>query len=220
MAEKLVFFFGDGTADGDSSMKQLLGGKGANLAEMTLLGVPVPPGFTISCDTCNVYFHAGGELPDGLEAQVRDNTAKVEQVVGKIFGDAANPLLFSVRSGAPISMPGMMDTVLNLGLNDATVAALADSSGNPRFVWDSYRRLLAMYGDVVMGMKPESKDDHDPFEEILKAKRLLNELMAQHTGRDVDQIEAETERDRYLTPTEALEYGIIDEILINEKPDK
>ena len=171
MAEKMVFFFGDGTADGDSSMKQLLGGKGANLAEMTKIGVPVPPGFTISCDTCNVYFNAGKVLPDGLEEQVAENLARTEAAVGKKFRDASNPLLFSVRSGAPISMPGMMDTVLNLGLNDATVVALAERSGNARFVWDSYRRLLAMYGDVVMGMKPESKHDHDPFEAIIDAKK-------------------------------------------------
>jgi pyruvate,orthophosphate dikinase len=169
MAEKMVFFFGDGTADGDSSMKQLLGGKGANLAEMTTIGVPVPPGFTISCDTCNVYFNAGKVLPEGLEEQVEENIAKTEAVVGKKFRGSDNPLLFSVRSGAPISMPGMMDTVLNLGLNDAAVVKLAERSGNARFVWDCYRRLIAMYGDVVMGMKPESKHDHDPFEAILDA---------------------------------------------------
>ena len=145
-----VFFFGGGQADGSAADKQLLGGKGANLAEMTRLGLPVPPGLTISTEACNHFFAQKNVWPDGMESAVRKGISKVEALTGKSFGGSENPLLFSVRSGAPVSMPGMMDTVLNLGLNDETVAALAKQSGNPRFAWDSYRRFLKMFGDVVL----------------------------------------------------------------------
>jgi len=168
--DKMVYFFGEGRADGDGSQKANLGGKGANLAEMTLMGVPVPPGFTISCDTCNAYFNAGGQLPEGLEDEVAANLALVEKAMGRRFRDSQDPLLLSVRSGAPISMPGMMDTVLNLGLNDQTVVILAERSENARFAWDAYRRLLAMYGDVVMGVKA-GKDEENPFDAILERKK-------------------------------------------------
>ncbi len=147
---KHVYNFGGGQADGSASDKALLGGKGANLAEMTILGLPVPPGFTITTEACNHTFDNDGGWPEGMEAQVREAVALVEQRTGKQFGGDASPLLFSVRSGAPVSMPGMMDTVLNLGLNDTTVEALAARSGNPRFAWDSYRRFLQMFGDVVL----------------------------------------------------------------------
>ncbi|MED5373408.1 MAG: pyruvate, phosphate dikinase [Myxococcota bacterium] len=147
---KTVYFFGGGQADGSAADKQLLGGKGANLAEMTRLGLPVPPGFTISTDACNHYFEQDNSWPEGMEASVRAGVERVEGLTGKRFGGTDKPLLFSVRSGAPVSMPGMMDTVLNLGLNDETVQALADWSGKPRFAWDSYRRFLKMFGDVVL----------------------------------------------------------------------
>ena len=164
---KYVYFFGEGKADGTKEMKALLGGKGANLAEMTNMGIPVPPGFTISTDVCTFYKDPQ-KYPAEIQAEVDEAVARMESVLGLKFGDPKNPLLMSVRSGAAISMPGMMDTVLNLGLNDETVAGLIEQSGNPRFVYDSYRRLINMYGDVVMGLKPESRDDIDPFEEILE----------------------------------------------------
>ncbi len=164
---KYVYFFGEGKADGTKEMKALLGGKGANLAEMTNLGIPVPPGFTISTDVC-AFYKDPQRYPAEIQAEVDEALARVESTLGLKFGDPKNPLLMSVRSGAAISMPGMMDTVLNLGLNDETVAGLVEQSGNPRFVYDSYRRLINMYGDVVMGLKPESRDDIDPFEEILE----------------------------------------------------
>ncbi|MCB9762875.1 MAG: pyruvate, phosphate dikinase [Alphaproteobacteria bacterium] len=147
---RFVYFFGDGQADGSAADKQLLGGKGANLAEMTRLGLPVPPGFTVTTEACNFYFANEETHPEGMDDEVRAGVARVEQLVGKRFGDAEDPLLFSVRSGAPVSMPGMMDTVLNLGLNDQTVEAMARLTGNPRFAWDSYRRFLHMFGDVVL----------------------------------------------------------------------
>ncbi len=171
MAKKYVYFFGAGKADGTKDMKDLLGGKGANLAEMTNLGVPVPAGFTISTEVCTYYYQNGYKYPEGLEEQVMEALHKVEDVMQAKFGDAENPLLVSVRSGARVSMPGMMDTVLNLGLNDETVQGLIKKTNNPRFAYDSYRRFVAMYGDVVLGMKPESKDDIDPFEEILEKKK-------------------------------------------------
>ena len=164
---KYVYFFGEGKADGTKEMKALLGGKGANLAEMTNLGIPVPPGFTINTDVC-AFYKDPQRYPAEIQAEVDEALARVESTLGLKFGDPKNPLLMSVRSGAAISMPGMMDTVLNLGLNDETVAGLVEQSGNPRFVYDSYRRLISMYGDVVMGLKPESRDDIDPFEEILE----------------------------------------------------
>src|SRR4051812_32180516 len=156
-----VYSFGGGGADGDAAMKNLLGGKGANLAEMSALGLPVPPGFTITTEAC-VHFYANGRAyPAELEAQMQAGLAKVGQLPGKRFGDPATPLLVSVRSGARASMPGMMDTVLNLGLNDETVAGLAALSGDRRFAFDSYRRFIQMYSNVVLGL------EHNLFEEIL-----------------------------------------------------
>jgi pyruvate,orthophosphate dikinase len=168
---KRVYFFGGGKAEGNKDMKNLLGGKGANLAEMTNIGVPVPPGFTITTEVCTEFNNAGGKLPKDLDAEVTTAVAKMEKLLGKKFGDPSNPLLVSVRSGARASMPGMMDTILNLGLNDETAAGLAAASGNERFAFDSYRRFVAMYGDVVLEMKPERKEDHDPFEVLLSAKK-------------------------------------------------
>ena len=166
---KRVYTFGDGKAEGDAKMRNLLGGKGANLAEMNLLGMPVPPGFTITTEVCNEYTQCGKEeVVKRIKNDVEDAIAHVESLTGKKFDDPTNPLLVSVRSGARASMPGMMDTVLNLGMNDATVASLAEKSGNPRFAWDSYRRFVQMYGDVVLGMKPKTKTDIDPFEAIME----------------------------------------------------
>ncbi|HET8540714.1 MAG TPA: pyruvate, phosphate dikinase [Anaeromyxobacter sp.] len=171
MAKRRIYSFGGGKAEGNKDMKDVLGGKGAGLAEMSNIGIPVPPGFTIPTDVCTEYYRAGKKLPRGLDGEMRAALRKVEALSGKGFGDASNPLLVSVRSGARVSMPGMMDTVLNLGLNDATVEGLAARSANPRFAWDSYRRFVAMFGDVVLGMKPERKEDRDPFEVILEAKK-------------------------------------------------
>ncbi|NLL43673.1 MAG: pyruvate, phosphate dikinase [Firmicutes bacterium] len=165
MTTKWVYFFGDGQTDGQQHDKNLVGGKGANLAEMVSLGIPVPSGFTITTEACVQFYHNGEKWVEGLEEQVKENLTRVEQAMGAQFGDTENPLLLSVRSGARVSMPGMMDTVLNLGLNDVTVEALANKSENPRFAWDSYRRFLQMYGDVVMGV------EHDLFEAALAAKR-------------------------------------------------
>ena len=167
---KYVYFFGSGKAEGRADMKNLLGGKGANLAEMAGLGLPVPPGFTVSTEICAYYYAHGQQYPPALRGLVAENLARIESIVGRRFGDATNPLLVSVRSGARASMPGMMDTVLNLGLNDATVQGLIAASQNPRFAWDSYRRFVQMYGDVVLGLKPEDKQT-DPFEELLEAKK-------------------------------------------------
>jgi len=150
--QKFVYFFAAGDSEGNAGMKNILGGKGANLAEMTSLGIPVPPGFTISTEICAHFYEAGGKLPEWVRPAVLEAMKKVETKIGKKFGDVANPLLVSVRSGARASMPGMMDTILNLGLNDQTVEGLAKSSNNPRFAWDSYRRFIQMYSDVVMGM--------------------------------------------------------------------
>jgi len=170
-AGKRTYFFGDGKADGTKEMKNLLGGKGANLAEMANIGLPVPPGFTITTDVCTEFYANGKKLPKELDGDVRASIARMEKAVGAKFGDVTNPLLVSVRSGARASMPGMMDTILNLGLNDRTAAGLAAKSGNERFAYDSYRRFIAMYGDVVLGLKPEKKEDHDPFDEILDKKK-------------------------------------------------
>ncbi|MFL6844696.1 MAG: pyruvate, phosphate dikinase [Allosphingosinicella sp.] len=159
---RFVYRFGAGASDGEAGNKKLLGGKGANLAEMASIGLPVPPGFTISTEMCARYYAEGESFPDSLRAEVADGLVHIEQCCGKGFGDAADPLLVSVRSGARVSMPGMMDTVLNLGLNDVTVEGLAAISGNPRFAWDSYRRFIQMYSDVVLGL------DHGAFEEALE----------------------------------------------------
>ena len=168
MANKLIYVFGPSQTDGSADMKNTLGGKGANLAEMCRLGIAVPPGFTISTEACTVYTEQGADTVFKLiEADVKQGVAFVEKEMGKKFGDAADPLLVSVRSGSRASMPGMMDTILNLGLNDEAVAGLAKKSGNERFAWDSYRRFIQMYGDVVMGLKPESKEEHDPFEVVI-----------------------------------------------------
>ncbi|MBL7968678.1 MAG: pyruvate, phosphate dikinase [Prolixibacteraceae bacterium] len=166
---KYVYTFGNGAAEGKADMKNLLGGKGANLAEMNLIGVPVPPGFTITTEVCTLYNKLGKDyVVDLIKGEVEAAIAQVEAQTGGIFGDSTNPLLVSVRSGARASMPGMMDTILNLGLNDTVVEGMAKKTGNPRFVWDSYRRFVQMYGDVVLDMKPTSKTDIDPFEEILE----------------------------------------------------
>ncbi|NOX44870.1 MAG: pyruvate, phosphate dikinase [Caldiserica bacterium] len=161
---KYVYRFGGGTAEGSAAMKDLLGGKGANLAEMARIGIPVPPGFTITTEVCRYYYANGGKYPDGLEEEVRAGIAFLEEQTGRVFGDAGNPLLVSVRSGAPVSMPGMMDTILNLGLNDASVEAIARKI-DPRFAYDSYRRLIAMYGNVVLGFKDERGD---PFDRLMQ----------------------------------------------------
>ena len=168
---KYVYFFGGKKAEGNMSLRNLLGGKGAGLADMVNRGIPVPPGFTITTDVCTLFYKGGTKLPAGLKEQVMENLKKTEKVMGATFGDAANPLLFSVRSGARVSMPGMMDTVLNLGLNEKTVAGLARLSGNEWFAYDCYRRFVQMYGDVVLGLKPENKEEHDPFEVIIDAKK-------------------------------------------------
>ncbi len=169
MSTKNVYFFGNKAAEGNGKMKDLLGGKGANLAEMNLIGIPVPPGFTITTEICNAYFQIGKEtVVEMIRPEVEAAIKRVEDAVnGPKFGDNKNPLLVSVRSGARASMPGMMDTILNLGLNDEAVETLAAKSGNPRFAWDSYRRFVQMYGDVVLGMKPENKEAEDPFEIII-----------------------------------------------------
>ena len=177
---KQVYTFGNGQAEGRADMKNLLGGKGANLAEMNLIGVPVPPGFTITTEICTAYNKNGKEaVIKMLKDDVEKAIAHVEKLMGTKFGDAENPLLVSVRSGARVSMPGMMDTVLNLGMNDDAVEGIARKSGNPRFAWDSYRRFVQMYGDVVLGMKPQNKDDIDPFEEVMEevksAKNIKND---------------------------------------------
>jgi pyruvate,orthophosphate dikinase len=168
--ERLVYFFGADKADGDASLKELLGGKGANLAEMSRIGLPIPAGFTITTSVCAYFTAHGGQYPQDLEAAVLHNLRKVEQVMGKGFGDKDNPLLVSVRSGARVSMPGMMDTVLNIGLNDETVKGLG-KGGNERFAYDCYRRLVQMYGDVVLGLKPQEDTIPDPFETVIVAKK-------------------------------------------------
>jgi len=165
-----VYKFGNKTADGNSTMKNLLGGKGANLAEMSAIGIPVPPGFTITTEVCTDYNLLGKDaVVDMIKEEVESAIENIENIMGTTFGDKENPLLISVRSGARVSMPGMMDTVLNLGLNDEVVIGLAKKTNNERFAWDSYRRFIQMYGGVVLGMKPESKEDIDPFEEIMEA---------------------------------------------------
>ncbi|MFH1541615.1 MAG: pyruvate, phosphate dikinase [bacterium] len=178
--KKYVYSFGGKKADGKATMKNLLGGKGANLAEMANIGIPVPAGFTITTEMCTVYYKMNRKYPKELQGQMETGIKNIEKVMGAIFGDKDNPLLVSVRSGARVSMPGMMDTVLNLGLNDITVKGLAKQSGNERFAWDAYRRFVQMYGDVVMELKPQTKTDIDPFEEIMdevkKAKGVKSDV--------------------------------------------
>ncbi len=190
MAKKKVYFFGSGKAEGNAKMKELLGGKGANLAEMTNLGVPVPPGFTIATSVCDEYYRAGGKWPEGLKEEVKKNIAKLEKAMGAKFGDHDNPLLVSVRSGAAVSMPGMMDTVLNLGLNDTVVDGIIQKTGNARFAYDIYRRFIDMFGDVVMGCS------HEYFEEAIHAAKEKagvkndNELSADQLKEVVEQYKA------------------------------
>src|SRR6201996_1327953 len=170
---KLVYYFGDGRSDGDGKMKALLGGKGANLAEMTRIGLPVPPGFTITTEVCTHFNAHNKSLPKEIDAQIEDAIARIEKSLGKGFGSLTNPLLFAVRSGARDSMPGMMDTILNLGLNDETVQGLVAASQNERFAFDCYRRFIQMYGDVVMGVQKRADEHHEPFEVVIEG--LKNE---------------------------------------------
>ncbi len=191
--KKYVYSFGGGKADGNASMNWLLGGKGANLAEMAGLGLPVPPGMTISTEVCTYFYANGRTYPTELAAQVQKGLARVEKIMGRRFGSCDNPLLLSVRSGARVSMPGMMDTVLNLGLNDETVQGVIKQSGNPRFAYDCYRRFVQMYGDVVLGLKPESKTERDPFEKIIEEKKSAKgiELDTEFTVDDLQVLVAE-----------------------------
>src|SRR5207253_9300270 len=165
---KYVYFFGSGKAEGRADMKELLGGKGANLAEMTNIGLPVPAGFTLTTEVCTYYYAHDHTYPPELKAEVNEAMKKTEAAMGMKFGDPKNPLLVSCRSGARVSMPGMMDTVLNIGLNEATLRGLIEKTGNERFAWDSYRRFVQMYGDVVLGLKPQTKQEIDPFEQIME----------------------------------------------------
>lgn len=180
--QKYVYFFGEGKAEGDAKMKDILGGKGANLAEMTNLGIPVPPGFTISTEVCAAYYENNRQYPAGLEEEVLENLRKLEKLMGKKLGDAEDPLLVSVRSGAAVSMPGMMDTILNLGMNDKAVLGLAKKTNNPRFAWDAYRRFIQMYGDIVMGIP------HDEFEEALATMKKAKGVELD-TGLDAQDLE-------------------------------
>lgn len=215
MSEKRVYTFGNGKAEGKADMRNLLGGKGANLAEMNLIGVPVPPGFTITTDVCNEYYEIGKEqVVSLLKSDVEASVKHVETLMKSKFGDPTNPLLVSVRSGARASMPGMMDTILNLGLNDTVVEGLAKKTSNERFAFDSYRRFVQMYGDVVLGMKPENKEDIDPFEAIIqkvKAQRgikLDNEMTVDELKQLVklfkEAIKTQTGKDFPTDPMEQL----------------
>lgn len=190
---KYVYFFAANHSEGDASMKNLIGGKGANLAEMCNIGIPVPPGFTISTEVCTEYYKNNRNYPTALKGQVEEAIAKTEKELGKKFGDVNDPLLFSVRSGARVSMPGMMDTVLNLGINEEITEGLAKLSGNPRFAWDSYRRFVQMYGDVVLDLKPVNKEDEDPFEVIIEHKKAAKgvEEDTQLTTEDLKELVSE-----------------------------
>jgi len=196
MPRKYVYFFGGKKAEGKAEMKSLLGGKGANLAEMVNISLPVPAGFTITTEVCTYYYDNNRKYPKELKSQVLAALSKIEKEMGAKFGDSENPLLISVRSGARASMPGMMDTILNLGLNDESVQALIKRTNNPRFAYDSYRRFVQMYGDVVLGLKPVDKHDEDPFEVILDKKkhkhgfRLDTELTANHLKELVEEFKA------------------------------
>src|SRR5438046_892136 len=178
-ARKYVYLFGNKRADGDGSMKPLLGGKGANLAEMTRISLPVPPGFTITTEVCTYFYAHKRSYPPSLQAEVEKSIANMERIMGTKFGDTEKmPLLVAVRSGARDSMPGMMDTILNLGLNDETVKALVRATKNERFAWDCYRRFIQMYGDVVMGVQKREGEDHDPFESVIE--HFKDERYGQH----------------------------------------
>ena len=175
-SKKFVYFFGDGKAEGSADQKNLLGGKGANIAEMTNIGIPVPSGFTITTEVCTYFDTHAHKYPRELKGQVNRALARVEKSMGAKFGDAKKPLLISVRSGARVSMPGMMDTVLNIGLNDTTIKGLIENTGNERFAYDAYRRFVNMYGDVVMGVRPRTEKDHDPFEELIDKKKAKRKV--------------------------------------------
>ena len=210
--KKYVYFFGGKKAEGKAEMKALLGGKGANLSEMVNIGLPVPAGFTITTEVCTYYFNNNKKYPKELKLQVQNALKKVEQMMGAKFGDAKNPLLVSVRSGAKASMPGMMDTVLNLGLNDETIKGLIEKTNNPRFAYDSYRRFVQMYGDVVLGLKPASKHEEDPFEVIIEKKKqskgikLDTELTTEDLMQLVEEFKAEIkEKTSHDFPTEPME---------------
>ena len=196
MSTKYVYFFGAGKADGETTMKNLLGGKGANLAEMINIGLPVPAGFTITTEVCNYYTDNNQTYPPELKEQVEVAMKGIEEAMGAKFGCTENPLLLSCRSGARESMPGMMDTVLNIGLNEETVAALAKQSGSEAFAWDSYRRFIQMYGGVVLDMKPKKKEDEDYFENILHHKKEQagveydSDLTAEHLKEIVSEYKA------------------------------
>src|SRR6267143_1888368 len=178
---KFVYYFGEGKADGNGKMKPLLGGKGANLAEMTRIGLPVPPGFTISTEVCTYFYAHNRSYPRTMQAEVEEGVRRMERIMGTTFGDTkAMPLLLAVRSGARDSMPGMMDTILNLGLNDETVLAVAKATKNERFAWDCYRRFIQMYGDVVMGVQKRPEEDHEPFETV------IHELKHERHHKDID----------------------------------
>ena len=219
---KMVYLFGGNITEGKAEMKNLLGGKGANLAEMCQVGIPVPGGFTITTEVCVEYYKNNRNYPEGLKEEVYEALKKVEDTMGARLGDKENPLLLSVRSGSRASMPGMMDTILNLGLNDDTIKGIIKKSGNERFAWDSYRRFIQMYGDVVMGLKPESKDEHDPFEVIMddlkKKKKVkldlelgvedLKELVKKYK----DQIKKKLKKDLPADPFEQL-WGSIGAVL-------
>ncbi|MBZ0177683.1 MAG: pyruvate, phosphate dikinase [Melioribacteraceae bacterium] len=209
---KYVYFFGGKKTEGKAEMKNLLGGKGANLAEMVNIGLPVPAGFTITTEVCTYFYDHKKKYPKELKSQVLKSLQKVEKEMGAKFGDLQNPLLVSVRSGARASMPGMMDTILNLGLNDKTVEALASKTKNPRFAYDSYRRFVQMYGDVVLGLRPEDKHDHDPFEIILEKKKKKagvekdNELTTEQLKELVEEYKAAIKKNKGIDfPTDPIE---------------
>jgi pyruvate,orthophosphate dikinase len=185
---RLVYFFGDGRSDGDGRMKALLGGKGANLAEMTRIGLPVPPGFTITTEVCTWFNQHGKALPKEIDGQINESISRIEKILGKGFGSLTNPLLFAVRSGSRDSMPGMMDTILNLGLNDETVLGLIAASANERFAYDCYRRFIQMYGDVVMGVQKRAGEHHEPFEVVIES--LKNEVFPGRTDVPDTQLDA------------------------------
>src|ERR1700741_9975 len=203
-ASKYVYLFGSNKTDGNGSMKPLLGGKGANLAEMCRIGLPVPPGFTISTEVCTYYYANKRTYPSALRGQMESGIASIEEQTGKTFGDLKNPLLVSVRSGARDSMPGMMDTILNLGLNDETVEALARKTGNPRFAWDCYRRFVQMYGDVVLGVQKRADEDHEPFETVIeKLKHERHHQAVEDTKLSVDDLKELVKRFKALVKERA-----------------
>ena len=203
---KFVYLFGKSKTDGNGGMKPLLGGKGAGLAEMCRIGLPVPPGFTITTEVCTYYYDHKRTYPSALKAQMQAGLASIEKQTGKKFGDMKNPLLVSVRSGARDSMPGMMDTILNLGLNDQTVDALAKKTGNPRFAWDCYRRFVQMYGDVVLGVQKAPDEDHEPFEVV------IHKLKHERYHRDIE--------DTKLTPEDLKELVVRFKALIKDRVGK